>query len=61
MRVGRVVTLVLGGAVLGASMHAQEREKKPPAGGPAIEMAKPAPEMEKRKWVVGKWKRRRDA
>jgi hypothetical protein len=55
MRVGRVVPLVLGGAVLGASMHAQERERKPPAGGPAIEMAKPAPEMEKRKWVVGKW------
>ena len=55
MRLGRVVTLVLGGAVLGASMHAQEREKKPPGGVPAIEMAKPAPEMEKRKWVVGKW------
>jgi hypothetical protein len=36
-------------------MQAQEREKKPPAGGPAMEMAKPAPEMEKRKWVVGKW------
>lgn len=26
-------------------MQAQEREKKPPAGGPAMEMAKPAPEM----------------
>jgi hypothetical protein len=26
--------LVLGGAVLGASMHAQERETKPPAGRP---------------------------
>jgi hypothetical protein len=55
MTLGRVLTLVRGGAVLGASMQAQEREKKPPAGGPAMEMAKPAPEMEKRKWVVGKW------
>jgi hypothetical protein len=55
MRLGRVVTLLLAGAALGASMHAQEREKKPPGGGPAIEVAKPAPEMAKRKWVVGKW------
>jgi hypothetical protein len=41
--------------MLGASMHAQERERKPAARGSAIEMAKPAPEMEKWKWVVGKW------
>ena len=55
MTLGRFATVVLAGAVLGASMHAQEREKKPPGGGPAIEVAKPAPEMEKRKWVVGTW------
>jgi hypothetical protein len=55
MTLRRVVTLVLGGAVVGTSVHAQESEKKPPAGEPAMAMARPAPEMEKRKWVVGKW------
>jgi hypothetical protein len=35
-------------------MQAQEREKKP-SPGPAMEIARPAPEMEKRKWVVGTW------
>jgi hypothetical protein len=55
MRLGQVLALVLGGAVLGASIYAQQAEKKPSAGGPAMDMAKPAPEMEKRKWVVGKW------
>jgi hypothetical protein len=55
MQVGRVLTLVLGAAVLGASMQAQEPERKPRAGGPTMEVAKPAPEMEKRKWVVGNW------
>lgn len=55
MRLGRILSLVLSGAVLGACMQAQEREKTPPAGVPALEMARPAPEMEKRKWVVGTW------
>ena len=52
---GRVLILTLGGAVLVASMQAQQPEKKPPTGGSVIDVAKPAPEMEKRKWVVGKW------
>jgi hypothetical protein len=54
MGLGRVLILVLGGAVLGASLQAQDRDKKPPSGGPS-EIAKPAPEMEKRKWVVRTW------
>ena len=49
MRLGRGVTVLLAGAVLGASMHAQEREKKPPVGGPVIGIAKPSAEMENRK------------
>lgn len=55
MRLGRLLALVLGGVVLGASMQAQEPEKKSPMGGPAMEMPKPGPEMEKWKWIVGKW------
>jgi hypothetical protein len=55
MTLGRVLVLFLGGTALGGSMLAQERERKPAAGEPAVEMAKPAPAMEKRKWVVGKW------
>jgi hypothetical protein len=43
MRLGRVLILVLGGGVAGASMLAQQRENKP------------APQMDKRKWVVGRW------
>jgi hypothetical protein len=52
---GRVSTLFLGVAVLAASVHAQEREDTRSPGGSAMQMAKPAPEMEKRKWVIGKW------
>lgn len=55
MRLGRVLALVLGGAVLGGSMQAQEPVEKSPMGGPSMEMPKPGPEMEKWKWMVGKW------
>lgn len=56
MRMGRVLALVLGGAVLCTAAQAQDPEKpKAPAGDPAMEMPKPGPEMEKMKWMVGKW------
>jgi len=56
MKIGRVLSLVLGGAVLLGTAQAQEKEKpKSMAGEKAMEMPKPGPEMEKWKWMLGKW------
>jgi Protein of unknown function (DUF1579) len=54
MRLG-VSILVLTGAMVGSLMQAQQPERKLPASRPATDMAKPAAEMQKREWVVGKW------
>jgi hypothetical protein len=55
MTLARVATVLLAGAVLGASMHAQVREKTPPQRRAVIDSVKPAAEMENRTWMVGEW------
>jgi hypothetical protein len=47
--------LVLAGAVLATSMQAHQRQSERTADRAVTQPAKPAPEMEKRHWVVGKW------
>ena len=54
MRWREVATVVLSGAMLG-SIQAQEGVKEPASAESALAVARPAPEMEKRKWVLGTW------
>jgi hypothetical protein len=48
-------TLILAATVLAISVEAQQREDERITDRVTVEKPKPAPEMEKRKWVVGRW------
>jgi hypothetical protein len=55
VRGASALVLVVGVLATSMSMQAQQRQSERTADRAVAQPAKPAPEMEKRKWVVGKW------